>query len=190
METASRLPGRSVKYFGWAAQRQQLWLTEEYLLSREIALFQEEVRRYYYRDIQAVVLGPSPSWKTCNWLAGSLLVFLSGCAVFAAALGSTPAYVFALFCAAAPLGILLGNLVLGPTCRVTLYTAAAEAPLYSLGRRRSAEKALNRLAPFIEAAQRDMAPPAGPETGAPDAAASAAEEVSSPPPPAPDPSGP
>lgn len=190
METASRLPGRSVKYFGWAVQRHQLWLTESYLLSREITLFQEEVRRYYYRDIQALVLGPTSNWKSCNWLAGSLLVFLSGCALFAAVLGSTPAYVLAVFCAALPFGILLGNLVLGPTCRVTVYTAAAEAPLYSLGRRRSAEKALARLAPFIEAAQRDLAPPAGPEAPTQEAGEPAAEEFSSPPPPGPDPSGP
>ncbi len=158
MERMSRLPGRAVKHFGWTVQRHQLWLTESHLLCREISVYRETVTRYYYRDIQAIVSGTTTSWRTCNWLAGSLLVFLSGCAIFAAVTGSNVSYVLALFTAGITLAILLGNLALGPSCKTTPYTAAAEAPLHSLGRTRSTEKALNLLLPFIEAAQRDLAP--------------------------------
>jgi hypothetical protein len=187
MERMQRLPGRSIKYFGWGIQRHQLWLAEGYLLSREISVVQEEVRRYHYRDIQAIVYTPTNHWKTCNWLAGSLLVFLSCCGIFAAILGSTPAYILAAITAAAPLIVLLGNLLLGPSCHTVLYTAAAEAPLYSLGRQRGAEKAIARLLPFIQAAQRDEeARPA--ESAA--ASSGPGPEATIPPPPAPDPSDP
>lgn len=157
MSRMSRLPGRSIKYFGWAMQRHQLWLTEEYLLSREITMMQEEVRRYYYGDIQAIVTSPTRSWTTCNWLTGVLLGFLVACLGLAALLNSPVAVVLAVIAAAVPLSILLGNLLLGPTCKTTLYTAATEAPLYSLGRQRSAAKAIASLLPFVESAQRDAA---------------------------------
>lgn len=157
MVRMSRLPGNAIKNFGWSVQRHQLWLTESYLLCREISGFREEVTRYYYRDIQAVVTAPTNQWKTCNWLTGSLLVFLSGCAIYAAITGSSVAYVLAVVAAVVTLIVLLGNLILGPSCKTTLYTAATEAPLHSLGRRRSAEKTVRLLVPFVEAAQRDLA---------------------------------
>jgi len=163
MARLSRLPGRSIKYFGWAMQRHQLWLTEEYILSREITMLQEEVRRYYYGDIQAIVTSPTRSYVTCNWLAGSLIVFLAACLGLSAFVGSPVAIVLAVVAAVVPLVILLGNLMLGPTCKTTLYTAAAEAPLYSLGRQRSTAKAITSLLPFVEAAQRDTHTQAPPE---------------------------
>lgn len=183
MEKMSRLPGHAVKNFGWSVQRHQLWLTESHLLCREISGFREQVTRYYYRDIQAVVTAPTNHWKTCNWLAGSLLVFLSGCAVYAAITGSAVAYVLAVVAAAFTLVVLLGNLILGPSCKTTLYTAATEAPLHSLGRRRGTEKALQLLVPFIESAQRDFTYPAAP---APDIAAPPEPAESTPPEPTPD----
>lgn len=154
----SRLPGRAIKHFGWAMQRHQLWMSEAYLLSREITLLQEEVRRYYYRDIQAIVCTPTRTWIIGNWLAGSLLGFLAACGTLAAVLDSPVAMVLAVITGVVPLIILLGNLILGPTCKTTLYTAAAEAPLHSLGRRRAAERAVTRLLPFIQAAQQMRAP--------------------------------
>jgi hypothetical protein len=191
MSRMSRLPGRSIKNFGWALQRHQLWLTEQYLMSREISMFEEVVRRYYYREIQAILTGPTTRFRTCNWLAGSLLVFLFVCAVAASLTGSTVAFALSAAAAVVPLIILVGNLLLGPTCRTTLYTAAAEVELHSLGRRRSAEKAIALLLPFVEAAQRDVvsardasetatAPESGVAMDAPGPTA----------PPEPDPSGP
>ena len=161
MARMSRLPGRAIKHFGWAMQRHQLWMAEEYLLSREITILQEDVRRYYYRDIQAIVSTPTRTWITCSWLAGALLVFLVGCGILAAVMGSPVAVALAAITGSVPLVILLGNLILGPSCKTTLYTAAADAPLFSLGRRRAADRAIARLLPFIEAAQRGMTPQAG-----------------------------
>jgi len=161
MARMSRLPGRAIKHFGWAMQRHQLWMSEEYLLSREITLIQEDVRRYYYRDIQAIISTPTRTWITCSWLAGTLLVILAACGILAAVMGSPVAVALAAVSGAVPLAILLGNLILGPSCRTMLYTAATEATLHSLGRQRAADRAVALLLPFIEAAQRGVTPQGG-----------------------------
>ncbi len=156
----SRLPGRAVKRFGWSLERHQLWLSGEYLLHREISGYREEVKRYYYGDIQAIVSGPSLGFRTCNILC---LLVLSLLSLLALAMYLTSASVTAytlVFLGAGLSGFTLsGNLIFGPTCKTTLYTATSEAQLYSLGRRRSTEKAIARILPFIEAAQGAYAAP-------------------------------
>ena len=139
----SRLPGRSVKGFGWSSQRHQLWLSPEYLLYREISGYREVVKRYYYGDIQAIISGPTKSWRNCTLCTSIMLLISAG-------------FVLSLI-------ILIINLVLGPTCKTVLYTATSEAPLYSLGRKRNAEQAIALMLPFVEAAQRGEAPAATPE---------------------------
>lgn len=157
MEQIRRLPGRSIRHFGLGFQRHQLWISESHVLYREISGYREEVKRFYHRDIQAIVCTPTGSWKVCNWLAGGLLVFLAICGVVFAYQGYMVPFALAWIAATLALTILLGNLVLGPSCSTTLYTAAAEAPLYSLGRKRSAEKAIARIGEFVQHAQRDLA---------------------------------
>lgn len=159
MEQMRRLPGRSIRHFGLGFQRHQLWLTETHVLYREIFGYREDVKRFYYRDIQAIVSTPTSSWKTCSWIAGSLLVFLAICGGVSAYLGAMMPFALAWVLATVSLVILLGNFVLGPSCSTTLYTAAAEAPLYSLGRKRSAEKAIARISAMAQEAQRDRPAP-------------------------------
>ncbi len=156
MEQMRRLPGRSIRHFGLGFQRHQLWLTESHVLYREIFGYREDVKRFYFRDIQAIVCTPTRTWRVCSWLAGSLLVFLAICGGVSAYLGYMLPFAMAWILATVALVILLGNLVLGPSCATTLYTAAAEAPLYSLGRKRSAEKAIARIAVMVQHAQKDM----------------------------------
>ena len=88
MEQMRRLPGRSIRNFGLGFQRHQLWLAETHVLYREIFGYREEVKRFYFRDIQAIVCTPTSSWITCSWLAGSLLVFLAICGGVAAYMGA------------------------------------------------------------------------------------------------------
>ncbi len=151
-----RLPGRSIRHFGLGFQRHQLWITESHVLYREIFGYREDVKRFYFRDIQAIVCTPTRTWRVCSWLAGSLLVFLAICGGVSAYLGYMLPFAMAWILATVALVILLGNLVLGPSCSTTLYTAAAEAPLYSLGRKRSAEKSIARIAVMVQHAQKDM----------------------------------
>ncbi len=154
MEQMRRLPGRSIRHFGLGFQRHQLWLTESHVLYREIFGYREEVKRFYFRDIQAIVCTPTRTSRVCSWLAGWILVFLVTLGGFSAYAGYMVPFAIAWILATVTLVILLGNLFLGPSCSTTLYTAAAEAPLYSLGRKRSAEKAIARITTMIQHAQR------------------------------------
>jgi hypothetical protein len=176
----SRLPGRSVKGFGWSFQRNQLWLSPEYLLSREIFGYREEVKRYYYGDIQAIVSGPTLNWRLCNIVTGITLLVLGSLAAYLLVAEAPGPLTFLAAMAVGIVGIVLsGNLILGPTCRTILYTATSEAPLPSLGRQRSARKAINQILPFIEAAQGSEhpgspsadSPESVPESPAPESAA-------------------
>ena len=154
MTKMSRLPGRSIKGFGWSFQRHQLWLSSEYLLYRAISGYGEEVKRYYYGDIQAIISGPTRSWGRANIVMASLLaLFAALIAYLIVADAPTPLIAFPVIGVGIVGLILSGNLFLGPTCKTILYTATSEAPLYSLGRQRSTQKAIERLLPFVEAAQ-------------------------------------
>ena len=150
----SRLPGRSIKGFGWSFQRNQLWLSPEFLLSREIFGYREDVKRYYFGDIQAIVSGPTLNWRLCNIVTGITLLVLGSLATYLVIADAPGPLIFMAAMAVGVVGVVLsGNLILGPTCRTILYTATSEAPLPSLGRQRSAKKAITQILPFIEAAQ-------------------------------------
>lgn len=171
----SRLPGRSVKGFGWSSQRHQLWLSPEYLLYREISGYREVVKRYYYGDIQAIISGPTKRARDCN-IVMSIIMAICIVVFVLARLNNVfdVEGVVALILGALSAIVLVVNILLGPSCKTVLYTATSEAPLYSLSRKRSAEKAIALLLPFIEAAQRGEAPAATPE------APSASEVVADP----------
>ena len=159
----SRLPGRSVKAFGWSSQRHQLWLSPEYLLYREVSGYREVVKRYYYGDIQAIISGPTKASRVFTIILVVVLVSMGLLIALLAASGSpAPLLAVTAFFMLLPAICLVVNLMLGPSCRTTLYTATSEAPLYSLGRKRGAEKAIALMLPFIEAAQRGAAPAAEP----------------------------
>lgn len=153
MERIRRLPGRAVRHFGFGVQRHQLWLADKFLLYREILGWREDVRRFYYEDIQAVVCTPTGHGRTCTRVTLAILVIALPVAFWATWAGNPAAFVLSWIVAVVVLVILLGNLFLGPTCRTTLYTATAEAPLFSLGRMRSADRAIARLSERIADAQ-------------------------------------
>jgi len=163
----SRLPGRSIKGFGWPIMRYQLWLSTEHLVHRNIHLFGEKVRRYNFDDIQAIVSGPTGRWRTVNIVTSSLLVLLAALEVYLAVSDAPLALIaMPLIAMGIIVGILTGNLYLGPTCKTILYTATSEAPLFSLGRRRTATRSIELILPFVEAAQgaSSTKPPAHVET--------------------------
>lgn len=157
-----RLPGRAVRHFGFGVQRHQLWLADKFLLYREILGWREDVRRFYYEDIQAVVCTPTGHGRSCTRVTLAILLVTLPAAAWATWVGNPAAFVLSWIVAVVVLVILLGNLFLGPTCRTTLYTATAEAPLFSLGRMRSADRAIARLSERIADAQAHLPKVDGP----------------------------
>jgi len=145
------LPGKKKGF----ATCSTLWMSEDHLLSVESVFFAENYKRFYYKDIQTVIIRKTREGKVRNAIlggtAGSFILvqiflqhnipFLSGVAV-------------------AGIFFLLLNCLSGPTCECYLRTAVQREKLQSLCRLRTARKFMSRLKPMIEKAQGSLSPEA------------------------------
>lgn len=159
---------RKLRARGWTwAGRARLWLGADHLLEVQGTGFTEHYRRYFLRDIRALVVRRTRAslwWSLC----GGLLLLLCGAAAVALYLvGSDRAleperiamWVFAgMFAAGALAGllVLVLQLLLGPSCACHIVTTAGRRPLAAPSRVRPAERMLAELAPIITAAQKSM----------------------------------
>lgn len=121
----------------------------DHLLSVMNTGYAEEYRRFFYRDIQAICVTQTNRGRNLaiGLLAAGLLLYFLSMAVPA------PAMPFFWALAALPVVMAVVSVLEGPTCRTFLQTAVSREELLSLGRVRSAEKALDMLRPLIEKAQ-------------------------------------
>jgi len=151
-----RLPGRGQTSSFFSRTRCTLWLARDHLLQVELSAgYQESGRRFYFRDIQSLILVKTKRWQIINLILGTLTggLLLLTAALAKATKGSGGGEV-ALLIAGGIFGlILLVNLLAGPTCMCHLKTAVQEEELPSLRRLRRARKIIGRLQPLIEQAQ-------------------------------------
>ena len=150
-----RLPGRSVGF-----SRRSLWIGSDHLLSITNRGYSEDYKRFYYRDIRALLVR-----KTLAYVAGnSILGALAGIFVLLHVLGFTvwnweeAPHIGVGFWTALFLIFFLTHLLRGPTCAVSLYTAVHAEPLPSLSRIRVARKAIAILRARVEAVQGVLSP--------------------------------
>lgn len=139
----------------FAVTRSSLWMAKDHLLYIAAHGYSEDYKRFYYRDIQAIITretGVREVWT-------SVFVVLAACtALIFAPLALKSRDGQALWIVG---GILCGilmllssiNLLLGPTCATHLRTAVQVEQLGSLNRLRKARKAIGMLKPLIEQAQ-------------------------------------
>jgi hypothetical protein len=139
--------------------RSSLWVGRDHLLTIDTTGYNETYKRFYFRDIQAVILR-----KTAVWLVS--LIVLAGCAavcgsiaVFGGALNGLPAvgWVFGIIAACFVLAAVL-DLAGGPTCKFQLRTAVQTEELPAISRVRRARKVLARLRPLLVEAQGTLPP--------------------------------
>ncbi len=125
-----------------------LWQGTDHLLYVESIFFNERYKRFYFNDIQAIVMHRSGvHWVwTFVWCALALLFGL-----IAYFVPGTPHVSGTLL--ALSLCALAANLVLGPSCAVFLQTAVQRQKLATLRRVRTAAKAMNRIKAFAEEKQ-------------------------------------
>lgn len=164
--TYRRLPGRGLGWSGFA----RIWIAEDHLLEVNSLLVSERYRRFFLRDISALVVRRTKVWLAWNIVHGVLGL---GGALLAGGLwwGSMTAgsgarevlQVFAVMTSPFAVFFLILffiNLILGPTCRCHLQTTTAGwHALTAPTRIRSARRFVAQLAPLIEAAQASPAPP-------------------------------
>jgi hypothetical protein len=122
----------------------------------------ESYRRFFYRDIQAIVVRRSNGRMRTNIVLGIISgLLVAGLGIAAASSGiDTLTDGFAIFCEIV-LGIcllwMLLNTLFGPTCTLHIQTAIQFERLPTVRRERGARKLLARLEPLVTAAQADAA---------------------------------
>jgi len=152
---------RRAGFFAAFATRSSLWLGKDHLLSIDSTGYTEQYKRFYFRDIQAILFVASKRRAIWNWV---LIIPTVLClAWLATALSSSRnrdagAIIAAAISASIFTVPLLINNLLGPTCACHLRTAVQTEELPPLSRVRRARKILNRIRPLIAAAQGQLAP--------------------------------
>jgi hypothetical protein len=160
-----RLSGRgnSFRMSGTAFGRYSLWLGEDHILQVCSYGYSEEYRRFYFRDIQAVVLRQTAFWWIAAIIGGLFTIF----AIWIWSHNDTIAKVWGSILGIPFACLFLLNLIFGPTCECRLLTAVQAEPLPSLSRMRSARKTINAILPRIQEAQGAFQPPPPPPPGSP-----------------------
>lgn len=151
----AKLPGRGRRgsaIFSYA--RSRLWLGDDHLLAVDFTVASEEYRRFYFRDIEAVIIRRTSGRQVWNWILCLLLLLSAG--PFVAlwwSEGEGGFLVASIILALFWLVFIVINSARGATCQTHLRTAVQQEQLPSLGRLPVARKVLARVQPLIVAAQ-------------------------------------
>ncbi len=130
-----------------------LWLADDHLLCIDSNGYTETYRRFYFRDIQALILQRTARGEIVNAILGFIaLLFVVFCLLVTVLLARI---VFGAVAGLFGLGVLV-NWLCGPTCKCLLRTAVQEEELPSLSRVRWARRAVARLGERIAGAQGAM----------------------------------
>jgi hypothetical protein len=148
----TRLPGSGVAGF----QRVRLWLGPDHLLWVGSSSIGERYKRFYFADIQALVICQTMDWAIGSVILGAMVV---GLGLGAVAVDTSGLRGFFIVAAALFLLLLTVHLFLGQTCVCRVKTAVQSESLPSLKRLRNARKVLARIRPLLEAAQAGPAAP-------------------------------
>jgi hypothetical protein len=133
----------------FSLSRHSLWLGSDHLLSVQNHNYTESYRRFYFKDIQALLIRPSRQgyFWTALFLLGvggaALLMTNEEAAAKGFGLG------FGLFF----LLLLIIHWWKGSTCHSYLKTAVSQEELPALGRRPTATRVIQKIYPLIEASQ-------------------------------------
>jgi hypothetical protein len=138
-----------------SAGNSSLWLGPDHLLCIDSTGFTENYKRFYFRDIQAVIVRKTDGYKYWGLAWGLLTLFFAASAFLTSdSVGRIVLLSIAGFFALC----MFLNFALGPTSACHVQTAVQNEPLPSIVRLRKARKVLNLLRPLIVTAQGELAP--------------------------------
>jgi hypothetical protein len=129
-----------------------LWLGQDHLLYISTGIFVEDYKRFYFNDIQSVMVLKTQSWKAWNIVLLCLGVLFSILTV--AASGTTGTWVAGII-AGTLMAILAFNLIHGPTCVTHIQTAVQNEKLYAMARIKKALKVMDSIKPIILGVQQE-----------------------------------
>lgn len=152
----TKLPGSKK---GFLFGRYTLWQGADHLLHIFARFGVEDYKRFYFGDIQAIIIRKTVSGKVRNGILGGLALLFLLC-VFAVTDSRTIflngwTILWAFMSAVMSLSLLI-NLLMGPTCETKLLTAVQTEKLHSLNRLKRAFKIADQLRPLIRQAQRSI----------------------------------
>ena len=129
-----------------------LWRGEDHLLLKDKVFFTEEYRRFFYKDIQAIIVRKTPDGMILNLVILGVIAALLIAGTAGPGLPSPPWWIMmGVF-----LLILLVNLGLGATCQCHLKTAVTLQRLPVITRIRRARKLISLLRPIIARVQGEI----------------------------------
>jgi hypothetical protein len=149
---------RKIAATGWTSRlfpgaRSGLYLGDDHLLHAKQMILFEKYRRFYFLDIEAISFSKSNRWIWFSVVWGFLLF----CSLFWYLGHQTWCYVVgALFCLFFG-GLLLSNLIAGPTYVVNLQTAAQIRRLRPVERENQLIKFQQMIVPIVMQAQQSSA---------------------------------
>lgn len=144
-----RVPGRGSRRGNWFAGSRvisYLYQGPDHLLLINRTGFEEEYRRFYFSDIQSIVLR-----RTRDALIGNVTCFALGLPMlgFGVSVSDVAGRITLLVLAGICLALGLLNLALGPTCICHMRTAVQIEELPSIRRLRKGRKFLQMVSPWI-----------------------------------------
>ena len=146
----TRLPGKKKNFLiGY----NELWLGYDHLLYIFSRFGIEDYKRFYFKDIQAVITRKTATGKIQNLVLFILCILFSLMALYLKGGWS----VFNWSMAGLMSVFLMINWLRGPTCVSHLQTAVQTEKLHSLYRLKTAKKVMNRLRLLVEKAQGKLA---------------------------------
>lgn len=151
-----KLPGSGLmrggsSFLALTRTRCSLWLGKSHLLQVESqGGYSESYKRFYFRDIQALVLRRTKTWFAVNVVFGTLAGLFALWATFTS---DTAGKTALLIITGVWVTFLLLNGFFGPSCSCFLQTAVHREELPSLRRLRRARKVIANLLPLIAEAQ-------------------------------------
>jgi hypothetical protein len=145
-----RLPGKGKKFSG----SHTLWAGPDHLLSVCSSTIQEDYRRFYYRDIESIIIRKTGMGKIQN----IMIFFFAGLFTLFAWQFSGIWTGFHLLMSGLFWLLLVFNLLRGPTVQCHLATAVQSERLVSLHRLRTARKTIEKIKLLIENVQGPLWP--------------------------------
>jgi hypothetical protein len=133
-----KLPGRRRGFISSAS----LWTGADHLLSVKSTRFQEQYKRFYFRDIQAIVITKVPRWVVSTPLSAAAALLLTAVLIVRILLPAQADWLWLLLAAFAAGWIYISA---AQSCTCRLYTAVSREDLPSLYRMWTARKALAEL---------------------------------------------
>jgi hypothetical protein len=141
--------------------RGSLWLAPDHVLAIESNGYTETYKRFYFRDVQAILIHKTKRFEIVNFVLGIIALAFLLLTIFTMPKSASEWHNSDTIVGGVLLGLITGialvfflvNLIAGRTCKTFLRTAVQIEYLPSLARVRATRRALAKIHPLIVAAQ-------------------------------------